>query len=221
MLERSRELLYALVAVVFISIVYLVMVALERDLPPARELYGHAMGIFGFLLMLMTETLYTARKNLKSARLGKMNSWLEFHIFTGIVGPYLVLLHSAWSFNGLAGLVMLLTGVIVFSGFIGRYIYSAIPRTAEGIELSLDELELRIADVENRIHLVGDLASADANLRALDKQRTRLRRQANGIVNARRLLALWHLVHVPIGLTLFALAVVHIVSAIYYASLLH
>ena len=54
-----------------------------------------------------------------------MARWLEFHIFTGIVGPYLVLLHTSWKFNGLAGVVMLLTGVIVLSGFI-RKLKSAI-----------------------------------------------------------------------------------------------
>ncbi|MBU4034462.1 MAG: hypothetical protein KKG34_06645, partial [Proteobacteria bacterium] len=35
------------------------------------------------------------------------------HIFTGIVGPFMVLLHSSWQFNGLAGVTLLLTGVIV------------------------------------------------------------------------------------------------------------
>jgi hypothetical protein len=37
----------------------------------------------------------------------------------------------------------------------------------------------------------------------------------------RRLLAIWHAVHIPIGLGLFSLALVHIVAAVYYADLLH
>jgi hypothetical protein len=64
-----------------------------------------------------------------------MHSWLQFHIFTGIVGPYMVLLHTSWKFNGLAGVTTLLTIIIVISGFIGRYIYTRIPRTLDGIEL--------------------------------------------------------------------------------------
>ena len=55
MLERSRELLFALVAIVFITMVYFLMLALTRGIPAASSLYGHGMGILGFVLMLMTE----------------------------------------------------------------------------------------------------------------------------------------------------------------------
>jgi len=37
---------------------------------------------------------------------------------------------------------------------------------------------------------------------------------------ARRMLARWHTVHIPIGMALFAAAFVHIGAAIYYATLL-
>ena len=221
MLERSRELLFALVAIVFITILYFLMLTLTRGIPAASGFYGHGMGILGFVLMLMTETLYSLRKRWRSYRWGKMARWLEFHIFTGIVGPYLVLLHSSWKFNGLAGVVMLLTGVIVASGFIGRYIYTAVPRSANGIELSLGEIETEVSQFEQQIRLVSGKALMTPELRNLTRQRDRLRRQAAGLVTARRMLALWHAVHIPIGLTLFVLAFVHVGAAIYYASLLH
>jgi hypothetical protein len=70
-----------------------------------------------------------------------MVNWLQFHIFTGLVGPYLVLLHTAWTFNGLAGVLTLLTMVIVVSGVIGRYIYTSVPHTADGVVIEADELE--------------------------------------------------------------------------------
>jgi hypothetical protein len=221
MLERSRELLYALVAVVFITIVYFLMLSLTRGIPTASGLYGHSMGILGFVLMLLTESLYTLRKRQKNAGWGKMARWLEFHIFTGIVGPYLVLLHTSWKFNGLAGVVMLLTAVIVASGFIGRYIYTAVPRTADGIELSLMEIEARIALLDKQISQPGGSVLSTGEIQRLASQRARLRRQAGRAVTMRRMLALWHTVHIPIGLGLFALAFVHAGAAIYYAVLLH
>ena len=101
--------------------------------------------------MLMTETLYTLRKRSRSARWGKVSTWLQFHIVTGLVGPYMVLLHSSWKFNGLAGIVLLMTGVIVFSGFIGRYIYTAIPRSADGLELETGEIQRQMAALEAEI----------------------------------------------------------------------
>ena len=99
-------------------------------------------------MMLMTEILYSLRKRSRSARWGRMSSWLKFHIFTGIVGPYLVLLHTSWKFNGLAGISMLLTVVIVASGFIGRYIYTAVPRSLEGSVPDADELKRRMSAIE-------------------------------------------------------------------------
>jgi hypothetical protein len=77
-----------------------------------------------------------------------MSSWLQFHIFSGLVGPYLVFLHTAWRFNGLAGIVFLLTVIIVLSGFVGRYIYTAVPRTADGIEIQARELGAQILIIE-------------------------------------------------------------------------
>jgi hypothetical protein len=116
---------------------------------------------------------------------------------------------------------MLLTGVIVASGFIGRYIYTAVPRSANGIELSLEEIESEVTQFEQQIRLVSGQTLMTPELRNLTRQRDRLRRQAAGLVTARRMLALWHAVHIPIGLTLFVLAFVHVGAAIYYASLLH
>ena len=76
---------------------------LMRGIPPASELFGHGLGILGFILMLMTETLYSLRKRSRSVKWGKMSIWLQFHIFTGLVGPYMVLLHTSWKFQRAGG----------------------------------------------------------------------------------------------------------------------
>jgi hypothetical protein len=164
-----------------ITAIYSLVVYLTRTIPPAGELFGHGMGILGFMLMIMTETLYSLRKRSRVAHWGKMSNWLQFHIFTGLVGPYMVLLHSSWKFHGLAGATTLLTIIIVMSGFIGRYIYTRIPRTADGLEIN----------------------------GALSEQSLR---------QARQLLALWHTIHIPIGMALFVSAFAHIGAALYYVT---
>jgi hypothetical protein len=180
---RGKELWLAMLAAILISALYGAVVYLTKGIPPAADLFGHSLGILGFILMLMTETLYSLRKRSRSARWGRMSSWLEFHIFTGLVGPFMVLLHTSWKFNGLAGVTTLFTVIIVVSGFVGRYIYTRVPRTAEGmiIEGTLSEAALR---------------------------------------QARRLMALWHTVHIPIGMALFVASFVHIGAALYYATFL-
>lgn len=183
-LRDYREIWLALIAIFAITAIYAILVSATGEVPSASALFGHGIGIIGFIMMLMTETLYSLRKRSRLARWGKMSSWLQFHIFTGIVGPYMVLLHSSWKFLGLAGAVMLLTVLIVISGFIGRYIYTRVPRTAQGLEMA-----------------------SSLNPQAL--------------ASARRMLSVWHAVHVPLGVVLFTTAFIHIGAAIYYATLLH
>ena len=184
MLRGNRELWLAFLAMVLITGIYGFVVYFTKEIPPASEVFGHGMGIVGFVFMLLTETLYSLRKRSRSVRWGRMSTWLQLHIFTGLVGPYMVLLHSSWKFNGIAGATTLLTIIIVFSGFIGRYIYTRIPRTIDGLEIE------------------GTLSQ-------------------EALKHARRLMALWHTIHIPIGMALFAAAVVHILGALYYATLLH
>lgn len=135
MLRSNKELWFALAVCLLILGGYVVVLAWTREIPAAGEFFGHTLGVVGFLLMLMTEMLYSLRKRTRSAAWGRMSQWLQFHIFTGLVGPFMVLLHTSWNFNGLAGVTTLLTVIIVFSGFIGRYIYTRIPRTVDGMEI--------------------------------------------------------------------------------------
>jgi hypothetical protein len=183
MLRGIRELWLAFLAMLFITGVYGLVIFLTREIPPASELFGHGIGIVGFIFMLMTETLYSLRKRSRSVRWGKMSDWLQFHIFTGLVGPYMVLLHTSWKFNGIAGVTTLLTVIIVVSGFVGRYIFTRIPRTMDGLEIE------------------GTLSQ-------------------EALKQARQLLALWHTVHIPIGIALFISAFVHACAALYYATFL-
>jgi len=267
MQPSSRELWVAFIAILIITAIYLFAVLLLGGIPAASDFFGHTLGVVGFLLMLMTETLYTLRKRSRSARWGKVSSWLQFHIVTGLVGPYMVLLHSSWKFNGLAGIVLLMTGVIVISGFIGRYIYTAIPRSADGLELEAGEIDKQVEALETEIGVwmgkrprvseqlmrysavsmpgstrgnnnpFGSLGKRfnfwnmqrrmdpqtrahAVSLNGLLKRRRTLDRQRGSLAQARRLMALWHTLHVPLGLALFAAAFVHIGAAIYYATLL-
>ena len=183
MLRGGKELWWAFFVGILITGLYSGVFLITREIPAAGELFGHVIGIVGFILMLMTEILYSLRKRTRSASWGRMSSWLQFHIFTGLVGSYMVLLHTSWKFNGLAGATTLLTVIIVISGFIGRYVFTRIPRTLDGLEIegTLSESALR---------------------------------------QARQLMALWHSIHIPIGMALFVSAFVHIGGALYYATLL-
>lgn len=225
---HNRELVIAFYLILAITLMYILVVIQLDTIPSARGLFGHSVGILGFLLMLMTETLYSLRKRSRVARWGKLSSWLKFHIITGITGPYMVLLHTSWKFNGLAGLLTLFTIVIVASGFMGRYIYTTIPRTADGVEMEAAEIERMLVELEAGIVSVqaeADKGVSSAKTKArqiaqLTRRKQVLNRQVASLATARRLMSLWHTVHIPIGMLLFTTALFHIIAAVYYATLI-
>jgi len=262
-IRLDDELVLAGLAMLAITLLYLAITKL-LGVPAASGLIGHSIGILGFGLMLVTETLYSWRKRTRSRNWGRMSTWLKFHIFTGLVGPYLVFLHTAWKFHGLAGITLLMTAVVVISGFFGRYIYTAVPRTADGVILEradvqrmLDSAEAALARIEGARAAAQELRdpgaisgmlmvlgrfiygwrdawrdwnrgrgleaqarAARARVDALIRRRNELQRQVVTLAAARRLMATWHTLHVPLGLMMFSAAVVHIGAAVYYATLL-
>jgi len=127
MRRSNYELEIAFVIIIILSGVYVAYDLLAE--PQGSHPIGQALGITGTLLMLMTETLYSLRKRTRLLdRTGPVRNWLSFHIVTGLVGPFLVLMHTGLHFRGLAGLTMLLTVVVVVSGFTGRYLYTRLRR---------------------------------------------------------------------------------------------
>jgi hypothetical protein len=164
--KRNVELVAALVFILLLTAAYLAVAGAGP--PGPGTLFGHGIGIVGFVLMLMTETLYSLRKQSRRVRWGQMQTWLSFHVFTGIVGPYMVFLHTGFQFAGLAGLAMLVTAVVVVSGFVGRYIYTSIPRTSAGAEIEAPQLEAAIRQVQAQLEAWLD--AHPAQLRAVASQ---------------------------------------------------
>ena len=224
-MARHRELIAALLVILAVTAVYAAYVR-TSDVPAASGLVGHSLGVLGFTLMILTEVMYSFRKRALHRPRGSMQAWLQVHIFTGIVGPYLVLLHSAWHFNGLAGALTIMTVVVVISGFIGRYIYTAVPRTAEGVVIEAQVLQLRLDVARHEAALAAagpvDLSAATARHRDRDAQRRmhEIERQMGALRWARRVMATWHTVHIPLGMAMFVTGFAHIGAAMYYATLL-
>jgi hypothetical protein len=116
---------------------------------------GQGLGIAGLLLMFVP-MLYAVRKNVKRlARFGSMKTWLEVHIFAGIVGPVLVTFHTSFKFNGIVSVAYWMMIIVASSGFVGRYLYVRIPRSLRGTELTLGELEQRAEELKEQLAASG------------------------------------------------------------------
>lgn len=130
--QGGAELEIAAAIILVLAAVYVGYAVLSE--PSGGHPFGHWLGIIGTLLMIVTETMYSVRKRTRLLnRFGPVRHWLSFHVVTGLVGPFLVLMHTGLEFRGLAGVTFALTVLVVLSGFIGRYLYARL-RTQPGAQ---------------------------------------------------------------------------------------
>jgi len=103
-------------------------------------LVGQSFGILGLGLFLFM-WLYPFRKKLGLVRwLGTVGAWLRVHTYIGLALPLLIAVHAGWRFRGLIGLGYLAMVIVAASGIVGRYLYTRIPRSKNGAELSREEI---------------------------------------------------------------------------------
>ncbi len=138
---------------------------------------GHGLGIAGSVMILLLLT-YSLRKRVKVVRrVGKLSTWLNYHIFLGVAGPILVTFHTAFKFGGLVSIAYWSMVAVALSGFIGRYIYVKIPRRISGTELTMDEIEKHQNDLTRQMIDEFSLTSEQfkylETISAVDKIKTR------------------------------------------------
>ncbi len=128
--------------------------------------FGHLLGLVGTAMMVLM-LLYSLRKRLRILRgFGPLSRWLDLHIFFGLIGPALVILHSALKVRGLVALSFWSMIAVAASGVLGRYLYLQIPRTRAGEELTLREL----TEIDRQLseQLKSGFRLDDAQLRRLE-----------------------------------------------------
>jgi hypothetical protein len=103
------------------------------------------VGVFMFFLIY----LYPLRKKWGwLARQGNSRHWLDFHIVLGTAAPVIIAFHASFKFGNIAGMAFYSMLAVTFSGFVGRYLYSQIPRSLNAAELTKKELEEREARLQ-------------------------------------------------------------------------
>ncbi|MBK6545674.1 MAG: hypothetical protein IPO78_04135 [Saprospiraceae bacterium] len=167
-----------LVSIVIMSFIYLSYLGYSYYLLPLEErfyhpdhawlkpsgAFGHGLGIIGTLLIIIGVFGYMARKKYKTlAKLGRLKYWLEFHIFLCSLGPVMILFHTAFKFGGIVSVSFWSMVAVVASGVIGRFIYVQIPRSIEGRELSLVEVQAMKTNI-------GDILRGQYNMDELNCQ---------------------------------------------------
>jgi hypothetical protein len=150
----------------------------HRILRPSGEV-GHAFGWIGAGLMLLGVALYSGRKRLGAmGGLGPMRTWLNFHIYLCLTGPFLVALHTAGKLRGLGVYSFWSMVVVAASGIIGRWLYQQFPRTIRGEAMSLAEILAEQAELRERLQT--EFGLAPSLLKAVDAVAERSARRIRG-----------------------------------------
>jgi|HubBroStandDraft_6_1064221.scaffolds.fasta_scaffold00283_8 hypothetical protein len=134
---------------------YYTLSAIDRPYSPKFDqlkpsgTIGIKLGMLGVFLFFLIH-LYPLRKKWGwLARQGNSRHWLDFHVILGTFAPLIVAFHASFKFRfgNIAGLAFWSVLCVTLSGFVGRYLYSQIPRNLNAAELSMKELE----DVESSL----------------------------------------------------------------------
>lgn len=114
---------------------------------------GHTIGIVGACLMLVP-LAYLFVKRVPALRKAvtqrvPMRTLLAWHIYAGILGPVLVLLHTGHHFESVLGTTLAgLTIVVVLSGYVGRYLMRNISAELREKRAQLEQIELAYAQTQ-------------------------------------------------------------------------
>ena len=113
---------------------------------------GHGLGIVGTFMMILGVATYMIRKRKpKLVGFGYLKHWLEFHIFLCSVGPVLILYHTAFKFGGIVSVSFWSMAAVVLSGVVGRFIYVQIPRSIQGNELEIEDINTMSANLTAKL----------------------------------------------------------------------
>jgi hypothetical protein len=99
--------------------------------------FSHGLGVIGATMITVGVALYSSRKRIRALwNLGRLSSWLEFHIFLCLVGPVLVIYHTTFKAGGIAAISLWTMLSVAASGIVGRFLYVIIPRNIKGSQLN-------------------------------------------------------------------------------------
>jgi hypothetical protein len=100
---------------------------------------GYWIGVAGASMMLLLFAYPLRKRSPALARFGKAKHWFTVHMVLGVLGPVMVLAHSAFRIGSLnAGVALISMLIVAASGVIGRFIYL---RTHHGLGGEIESFE--------------------------------------------------------------------------------
>lgn len=236
---KPRELLVTSAMAVLLLLSWLGFVV-HRSPRFAGSLAGGLLAVSGSLLMLVPLAYLMVKRiaPLKRAvtRRVSMARLLTIHVYAGLLGPILVVLHTGHRFQSPLGIALTaMTLIVATSGYAGRYLMSRISRDEAEEKKLLAGLEASYRYLQERYQ------RAATELTALPEQRALLESYRRGAAVGpvarvteiaasmadveyaikthelfKRLFSSWLKLHIGLSFTLYALLFLHVWSGIHF-----
>lgn len=181
--------------------------------------------------------IYPFRKRVLGKK-GKQNP-LKVHIYAGLIGPSLVIIHSGHTYASWTGtLAFTSTVAIVLSGLVGRYLFRKVNRSIKDQKRAISEMRKDLALKKSQIDtqlcasILGidglserddDDDSYDAveasrcgELLTLSQSIVDTEYTLQGFTKTKALFGKWLKIHIYLTAFLFAMILVHVLSTTYY-----
>lgn len=161
---KERERLVVSGLVVLLLILWLGFLV-HRDPRFAGSLWGGVLAVSGAGLMLVPLAYLIVKRvsPLKKlvTRWVPMRTLLNWHIYAGIVGPILIILHTGHKFVSPLGIALTaMTILVVLSGFAGRYLMNQFSQTISERRKELTQLELAYRETATELAMHPEQAAA-------------------------------------------------------------
>lgn len=110
--------------------------------------FSYWIGVAGGSLMLLL-FIYPLRKRFRwLASAGAIRIWFGFHIFVGIAGPFLIVIHSTLALRSMNALIAFTCMCLVaLSGIVGRFIYIHVHRGMSEQKEAIEDLKEEEGDL--------------------------------------------------------------------------
>ncbi|MFN0241984.1 MAG: NAD(P)-binding domain-containing protein [Planctomycetota bacterium] len=106
---------------------------------------GLWFGITAAALVVVNLLYLLRRSQALRFTFGSLRGWMTSHVATGILALLCATLHAAMApRDTVGGHALLALALLLVTGAIGRYFYAYVPRAANGRELEIEEVKLRL-----------------------------------------------------------------------------
>ena len=220
------------VGAVLTILLFLVPAAIFHSAPRfAGSLSGFVLGVAAATLMVSLLIYPLAKYSISLrpwiTRIASMRTLLAFHVYAGVLGAFLAILHTGHKYQSPIGITLVISMlVVVVTGFVGRYY---LPRTSA--ELREDQTRLatlRSTYDRTAVALAVQQSSEDGAppVRSSALQGVPVLQLIDGIADieyaigsreaVRRIFTPWIVAHVVAAILMYLLLTLHIAGEIYY-----